>query len=510
MGKWRGMALVCGLALGCGGELQEGDIQEGERPQASSPSDEGSGELSALWDRPELGTARLVRDIFPPSDLPPRLAIGPESLVEFRGKLYFAANFEDGRRELWKSDGTTAGTVRIMRFPPFPGVFFGSALTELTPLGSRLFFVVSDEAHGRELWVSDGTTGGTRLVKDITPGPDASEPFDLQVVGTTLFFFRFVPETPTTPARTELWKSDGTEAGTVLVKDLGPDASVLASKAVLGDTLFFALSDDAHGTELWKSDGTEAGTMLVKDIAPGPDSSFPGNLRTVGRHVFFSATEPAHGTEMWRTDGTEAGTTLAADLTPGPDSQFPWVLDAIGSCLYVGRADPSDHLMRLYRLKSSDDGVSVKLVATLPNPFAGEPDADPFITTFAVAGKKLFFGLGISTSGPAPRDVQLWVTDGTSSGTKLLHRPLSLSDEFGSELFALDDRILFTGADEPGENLEPWVSDGTVAGTRRLQEIAPGGASSFPTSYTRVGSRVFFVANDTVHGNELWVLPLLR
>jgi ELWxxDGT repeat protein len=87
---------------------------------------------------------------------------------------------------------------------------------------------------------------------------------------------------------------------------------------------------------------------------------------------------------------------------------------------------------------------------------------------------------------------------------------LSLSDEFGSELFALDDRILFTGADEPGENLEPWVSDGTVAGTRRLQEIAPGGASSFPTSYTRVGSRVFFVANDTVHGNELWVLPLLR
>ncbi len=510
MGMLRGMALVCALAVGCGGEVPDGGIQEGERPQASSPSDEGSGELSAMWGGAELGTARLVRDIFPPSDLPARLAPGPESLVEFRGKLFFAANLPDGRRELWKSDGTTAGTVPVKRFAPFPGVFFGSALTSLTPVGSRLFFVVSDETHGRELWVSDGTTGGTRLVKDISPGVDGSEPFDLTAVGSTLFFFRFIPPTETSPARTELWRSDGTEAGTVLVKDLGPDASVLASKAVLGTTLFFAVSDDAHGTELWKSDGTEAGTMLVKDIAPGPDSSFPGSMRTVGRHVFFSATEPAHGTEIWRTDGTEAGTTLVADLTPGPDSQFPWVLGAIGSCLYVGRADPSDHLMRLYRLKNSDDGVRVTLVTTLPNPFAGELDADPFITTFAVAGKKLFFGLGISTSGPAPRDVQLWVTDGTGSGTKLLHRPLSLSDEFGSELFALDNRILFTGADEGGANLEPWVSDGTVKGTRRLQEIAPGGASSFPSGYTRVGSKVFFVADDTVHGNELWVLPLLR
>jgi ELWxxDGT repeat protein len=466
--------------------------------------------LSATWKLPALGTARLVRDIFPPSDLPARLAPGPGPLVEFRGKLFFAANLPDGRRELWKSDGTPAGTVPIKRFPPFPGAFFSGALTSLTPLGSRLFFVVSDETHGRELWVSDGTTGGTRLVKDIAPGVDASEPFDLTVVGKTLLFFRFVPETPTSPTRTELWKSDGTEAGTVRVKDLGPDTSVLASKAALGNTLFFSLSDDAHGTELWKSDGTEAGTTLVKDIAPGPDSSFPFNLRTVGRHVFFAATEPAHGTEMWRTDGTEAGTTLVADLTPGPDSQFPWVLGAIGNCLYVGRADPSDHRMRLYRLKDSDDGVTVKLVATLPNPFAGEMDADPFITTFTVAGQKLFFGLGISTSGPAPRDVQLWVTDGTSSGTKLLHRPLSLSDEFGSELFTLDDRILFTGAEDPGVNLEPWVSDGTVKGTRKLQEVAPGGASSLPSGYTRVGSQVFFVANDTVHGNELWVLPLLR
>ncbi|HEX8826106.1 MAG TPA: ELWxxDGT repeat protein [Archangium sp.] len=506
MKSWRGVVLGCTLALGCAGSLPE---QEDERTQASTPGDMGDEELTATWDRPEPGSARLVRDIFPPSDLPSRLGPVPESLVEFRGKLYFAANFEDGRRELWKSDGTSGSTVPILRFPPFPGGFFIDRMTDLTPVGSRLFFVVGDEPHGRELWVSDGTTGGTRLVKDLTPGPEDGEPFDLRAVGRTLLFFRFVPSTPTAPSRTELWKSDGTEAGTVRVKDLGPESSVLTSKALVGDTLFFALSEAEHGTELWKSDGTEAGTVLIKDIVPGPESSNPFSLRTVGRHIFFAATEPAHGTEMWRTDGTEAGTMLVADLTPGPASEFPQVLEAVGNCLYVARVDPSDRLMRLYRLKNSDDGVGVRLVTTLPNPFADDPDAFPFITTSAVAGRKLFFGLGISTSGPAPRDVQLWVTDGTGSGTKLLHRPLSLSDEFGSELFALDGRILFTGNEE-ATGLEPWESDGTVAGTRRLQDIAPGPVGSFPRSYTRVGSRVFFVADDTVHGTELWVLPLRR
>ena len=150
--------------------------------------------------------------------------------------------------------------------------------------------------------------------------------------------------------------------------------------------------------------------------------------------------------------------------------------------------------------------VSKRRVAALPNPFAGDPDADPYITTFTVAGSKLFFGLAIGSSGPAPRDVQLWVTDGTGSGTKLLHRPLSLSDEFESQLYTLDDRILFAASSE-GTGLEPWVSDGTVQGTRMVQDISPGPGSSYPRGFTRVGTSVFFVAHDTAHGDELWVLP---
>ncbi|WP_257461410.1 ELWxxDGT repeat protein [Archangium lipolyticum] len=509
MRRWRGMAMLCSLALGCGGPLPDEGIQEDGRSRASSPSEQEEVELTAEWGRVEPGTARLVKDIFPMAHTPPWHGPEPESLVAFRGKLYFAANFEDGRRELWKSDGTTAGTVPVKRFLAPSGIpLYSTTLTELTPLGSRLFFVVGDETHGRELWVSDGTTGGTRLLKDITPGPEGSEPYRLTVVGNTLLFFRYIPGTDTTPSRHELWRSNGTEAGTVRVKDLGPETALIYSQAIVGNTLFFAFSDLEHGTELWKTDGTEAGTGLVTDIVPGANSSYPFHLTALGGRVFFTATDPVHGTTVWRTDGTAAGTERVADLIPGTDNEYVQLLGTIGGCLYLAAPDPSDQSTRLYRLKDGTAGIHVKLVTTLPNPYS-DPDASTYITASTVAGRKLFLALGIYGSGPAPRDVQLWVTDGTDSGTKPLHSPLSTSDEFGSTLYALDGRILFSGAD--GEaGLELWESDGTVRGTRQLQDIAPGGTWSYPHSFIRVGSKVFFVAQDGVHGSELWVMPLRR
>jgi ELWxxDGT repeat protein len=91
----------------------------------------------------------------------------------------------------------------------------------------------------------------------------------------------------------------------------------------------------------------------------------------------------------------------------------------------------------------------------------------------------------------------------------MLHHPLSRSDEFGSTLYSLGDRVVFSGY-AANTALEPWVSDGTEAGTRLLQDINASG-SSYPASFTRVGSsKLFFVANDGVHGNELWMMPLAR
>jgi ELWxxDGT repeat protein len=133
-------------------------------------------------------------------------------------------------------------------------------------VGDTLFFTARDGIHGPELWKSDGTEAGTVLVKDIHPGVRHGEPDSLTGVGGTLFF----TARDGTHGR-ELWKSDGTEAGTVLVKDIHPGEydSGPSALAGVGGTLFFTARDGTHGPELWKSDGTEAGTVLVKDINAG-------------------------------------------------------------------------------------------------------------------------------------------------------------------------------------------------------------------------------------------------
>jgi ELWxxDGT repeat protein len=495
MGTWR-VVLLCLLAVGCGGPLLED-----EHPREAPLPEDGA--VSELWWSAVPGEVRLVEDIFPPSDAFPLLARGPESLVAFRGRLFFAVDFEEGYRALWKSRGSEEGTRELKEFPPDG---FGP-LRSLTVVDQQLFFVVEVEEVGRELWVSDGTRQGTRLVEDLTPGSEDSFLSGLSDVGGRLLFFRALPEAPTTPERAELWRSDGTAEGTERVVEFGPESFVSTLRAVVGDTLFFVLSTPEHGTELWRTDGTAGGTELVEDIHPGPEGSFPFDLRAVGERLYFTAKEPVHGRAIWKVEVSERGAERVED--PGPEREDPRLLDVAGRYLYFTTVELSDRL-GLYRLKVSGSCQGrTERVEFLPNPFAGEPGATPYITTYAVAGRKVFFGLGIGTPGPAPRDVQLWVSDGTAAGTKLLYRPLSLSDEFGSEIFALDGSVLFVGFDEE-TGLEPWVSDGTVEGTRLLEDIAEGRESSYPRSFTRVGREVFFVAHDEEAGNELRVLPLQR
>jgi ELWxxDGT repeat protein len=104
----------------------------------------------------------------------------------------------------------------------------------------------------------------------------------------------------------ELWKSDGTAAGTVLVKDINPGiaGSNPQNLTAVNGTAFFSASDGTNGSELWKSDGTAAGTILVKDINPGSGSSYPQNLTNVNGTLFFTANDGTHGTELWKSDGT--------------------------------------------------------------------------------------------------------------------------------------------------------------------------------------------------------------
>ena len=187
-----------------------------------------------------------------------------------------------------------------------------------------MFFTARDGTHGRELWRSDGTAAGTVLVKNINPNDSrrsaGSHPNNLTVVGQTLFF----TADDGTHGR-ELWKSDGTRSGTVQVKDINlgsrSSGSHPSELSAMGGGLFFAADDGTRGEELWRSDGSRSGTVLVKNIN-SKDSryysgSYPSSLTAMGGELFFAADDGTHGEELWRSDGSRAGTVLVEDIHTG-------------------------------------------------------------------------------------------------------------------------------------------------------------------------------------------------
>jgi ELWxxDGT repeat protein len=196
-----------------------------------------------------------------------------------------------------------------------------------------LLFVAVDPVNGQELWRSDGTAAGTILVKDINPGSDSSNPADLTVMGGTVFFSARDPL-----HGLELWRSDGTAAGTTVIDTIpGVFGSGPSGLVVVDGTLFFKAGDAADGQELWRSDGTDA--TLVKDINPGSNSSNPSEITALGGVAYFSAFDPVNGVELWRSDGTAAGTALVVDIRPGSASSFPSSLAATAGTLFFAGAD---------------------------------------------------------------------------------------------------------------------------------------------------------------------------
>ena len=165
-----------------------------------------------------------------------------------------------------------------------------------TLIGNILYFSATDGIHGAELWKTDGTEAGTVMVKDINPGAGDSYIVDLVALNNDFYFSAYND----TFGR-ELWKSDGTEAGTAIVKDIYPDASdyYTYSLIAIGNNLYFSTSDGVNGRELWKSDGTEGGTIMVKDIWTGSNEGYPDYLTTIGNKLYFNANDGTNGIELW-------------------------------------------------------------------------------------------------------------------------------------------------------------------------------------------------------------------
>ena len=412
-----------------------------------------------LWksDGTESGTL-LVKDITPGAgsydDAPSYLTMAGET-------LFFTADDGVHGRDLWRSDGTSQGTLLVRDLPTVGS--YGPL--RLTAVGDSLFFTQAGKDEGRELWTSDGTAGGTVLVRDINPGRANSRVSSMTAVGETLFF----------TARDgshgrELWTSDGSEAGTVMVKDIQPgDGAEYYTErpqglTAVGDRLFLLADDGVHGQELWVSDGTEAGTVLVKDIRPGELDTYGREPTAVGDQVYFTARDGVHGHELWVSDGTEVGTTLVADLTPGVRADPPRTLAAVGSELFFV-LDTNDG-PTLWSTDGSEPGTAL-ISATGPPAYEGYS----YYPLPAEAGGKLFF-----TGYDADTGYELWVSDGTEAGTAVVRdivpgrRPGSaslreLTDVGGTLMFIADDGL---------RGPELWSSDGTEAGTTLVKDVNVG------------------------------------
>jgi ELWxxDGT repeat protein len=428
------------------------------------------------------GGTRLVKDIAPEIVSFPFTFIrssNPKNLVNVTGTLYFSANDATHGYELWKSDGTDAGTTLVQDIQPGPG---NSGPQALTNVGGTLFFSANDGTTGYELWKSDGTAAGTVLVKDINPGSRSSALRYLTNVNGTLFF-----SANDGTHGTELWKSDGTAGGTVLVEDLFP--GIGSSSPVLinvGGELFFSANDGTFGTNLWTSDGTASGTVRLNDPNSKPNAgSSPGRFIEFEGTTFFRANDATHGFELWKTDGTTAGTELGKDPVPGDSSFFVQPLTNVNGTFFFETNDGT-HGYELWKTDGTEAGtVLIKSIV-----HSGD---------MANVNGTLFFDVG---------DYSLWKSDGTIAGTVLVKqfqngdsRPAAFTNVNGTLFFVENDYY---------HGNELWKTDGTAAGTVLVKDIYPGGIpnvkynDSNPEYLTNVNGTLFFSANDGTHGRELW------
>ena len=263
-----------------------------------------------LWQAGE-GEASLVRDIYPGSSEFSNAgnSSSPSSLANVGGTLFFAADDGINGRELWQASGTDVSLVADI----YPGSDdfgrpFSSSPFSLTDVEGTLFFAANDGINGRELWRTEGTN--VSLVEDIYPGTNlfgtanSSDPSNLTSVGGTLFF----AANDGINGR-ELWRADQENAS--LVRDIYPgrsgfdfNGSFPSDFVDVDGTLFFVSEDGVNGRNLWRSDGTEAGTKVVAET--NLYNSFdgtPNDLANINGELWFSTSYGPADNEIWISNG---------------------------------------------------------------------------------------------------------------------------------------------------------------------------------------------------------------
>jgi ELWxxDGT repeat protein len=434
------------------------------------------------------------------------------NIVTINGRLFFSANDGPDGSQLWTSLGTAPTTRMLTRI--VNGTQASNPIEGFIPGNGFTFFQALDGLHGSELWRTDGTRAGTSLIKDIRPGLHSSAPHDLASFDGRVVFTAFDDQ-----HGREVWISDGTAAGTFMLRDInpGPASSVYGGATPFTEVngvMYFAADDGQNGVELWRTDGTTSGTLLVKDIDPSKVTfgnftyaygSHPSDLTAFNGKLYFKATDRGHGSQLWVSDGTAAGTQRVTDNNPVPGSYAsinPQSLTVFNGHLFFGAGDGAGGSA----LWMSDGTTAGTVPLEEINPTGG---SSTFPTALTVVGDKLFFVADDGTHGR-----ELWGTDGTTAGTAMVADLNPMGDAIRSSYYLrpmladVGGVLLFAAADGT-HGQELWRSDGTAAGTSRVADInsGPGDGIKFtdPLDFAVADGKLFFAANDGTHGSRLWM-----
>ncbi len=463
-------------------------------------------------------TTQLIKDINPNttgSGL--HFSGSPRKFTAARDFIYFEANNGEHGRELWRSDGTTEGTVMVADISPgTASTTFGDMLTGT----NALVFVADDGEHGKELWISTGTAQFTYMVRDMTPGPEGT---DIDLLGITRNFLYFtvkdgvfrnlwrsngnpdnveqVLDDNNNPIRVRgtafqhdgellfvannrLWTTDREENDIRVAADVSPEVPLQIS--VMQDELYFAGSQGTDGNAIWKTDGTPEGTEFIALVT---DASYREvqSLVASGRNLYMIGESSEFGRELWISDGTSDGTHMLIDGREGPEDSYRSFEDVSlipfdNQLLFVGYDDA--HGYELWRSQGSPE--STQLVKDINTQTKGIILYSPPVD---------FQGSQYFTTSDG-----LWQTDGTSAGTQLIWE-----GEIPDGLNVFNGSLFFT-ARAPGINRTIWVSDGTEAGTQMLWDSTTASTKTilFQEQLPQVNGYMFFIGNEQGSNYELW------
>lgn len=420
------------------------------------------------------------------------------------GLFFFVGSGDEYRHEVWRSDGTTEGTFPVTAAPGTAGSVSHDSYPSagLTVFQDRVYFVGYDPEYGRELWTTDGTVDGTRMVVDAVPGAEGLYPCPpyqgsychiharawvrLIALDDTMLIARRVQND------LMVWRTDGTAEGTIPVAGLVPNATLARDSIVSADGrgILFTAYDGESQTWLWHGDGTVSGSTR---LAPTAVSSM-----VAGRagFAFVASTEDAYS-EPWWSDGTVEGTHPLGDLRRGDGPSDPRdLVDLDGLLLYSG--DDGLHGRELWRSDGSSDGTY--LVRDIAIGSSGSDPTEPVIL-----GQRVLFAADDGEHG-----IELWASDGTGDGTTMVRDIWPGSGGSVPRQLTTDGSLVYFFADDGQHGSELWCSDGTVDGTFLLADVrADGGGGEYPNSWggpyiAPLKGAVYFVADDGLSGVQLW------